>query len=104
MHQESESVSIPRPEIEEGRQHVPKYRFVRIAHDGERYLPHRYRDGFYRVANPALKSAKHHAANQIAISQEEISTFLKRGFLLRMRGESSGQVNLIAAAEIEELE
>lgn len=78
--------------------------FVRIAQDGEHYLPHRFRDGFYRVADPALGRTKHHAANQIAILEEEIETFLARGFLLRMRGEVSGQVNLISASDIEVLE
>ncbi|MFC6775387.1 hypothetical protein [Methylobacterium gregans] len=43
---------------------------------------------------------KHHAANQIAARDDEIAAYLQRGFLLRMRGELSGQVNLIAAGEI----
>ena len=54
----------------------------------------------YRVADPALGRTKHHAANQIAITAEEIAGYLQKGFLLRMRGEISGQVNLIAASEI----
>jgi hypothetical protein len=54
----------------------------------------------YRVADPALGRTKHHAANQIAITAEEIGGHLRKGFLLRMRGEISGQVNLIAASEI----
>jgi hypothetical protein len=54
----------------------------------------------YRVADPALGRTKHHAANQIAITAEEIGGYLQKGFLLRMRGEISGQVNLIAASEI----
>jgi hypothetical protein len=43
------------------------------------------RGGFYKMANPALGRVKHHLAN---------------GYLLRMRGETSGQINLIAASEI----
>lgn len=74
--------------------------FVRIALDGERYLPHTFRDGLYRVADPALGRVKHHAENQIAIRDEEIEGYLQRGFFLRMRGEINGQVNLIAASEI----
>ena len=74
--------------------------FERIAEDGERYFPHRFREGLYRVADPALGRTKHHAANQIAIRGEEIEIYLERGFLLRMRGEVSGQVNLIASSEI----
>ncbi len=74
--------------------------FVRIAQDGERFTPHCYRDGLYRVANPALGRTKHHAANQIAIRADEIGAYLQKGFLLRMRGEISGQVNLIAASKI----
>lgn len=56
----------------------------------------------YRVADPAKGRRKHHAAYQIAITGDEIAGYLQRGFLLRMRGEISGQVNLIAASEIEE--
>lgn len=74
--------------------------FQRIAFDGERYVPHTFRDGLYRVADPALGKVKHHAKNQIAVREEEIERYLRRGFLLRMRGEVSGQVNLIAASEI----
>ncbi|RVG79150.1 hypothetical protein CN177_24340 [Sinorhizobium meliloti] len=73
-----------------------------MAADGERYVPHRFRDGKYRVADPALGRKKHHASNQIAITADEIGSYLRRGFLLRMRGEISGQVNLISASEIEE--
>lgn len=75
-------------------------RFVRVAADGERFVPHRFRDGFFRVADPAHGKLKHHAANQIAVREDEVSAYLRRGFLLRMRGEKNGQVNLIAAAEI----
>ncbi len=75
-------------------------RFERIAPNGERFTPHCYNDGLYRVANPALGQKKHHAVRQIAIRGEEIAGYLERGFLLRMRGESSGQVNLIAASKI----
>ncbi|SEP41170.1 hypothetical protein SAMN04487843_11694 [Methylobacterium sp. ap11] len=73
---------------------------MRIAADGERFVPHRFRDGLLRMADPALGKVKHHAANQIAVREDEVVTYLRRGFLLRMRGERSGQVNLIAAAEI----
>jgi hypothetical protein len=54
----------------------------------------------YRVADPTLGRTKHHASNQIAITAEEIGDYLRKGFLLRMRGEVGGQVNLIAASEI----
>lgn len=63
-------------------------------------MPHRFGDGFFRMADPAHGRVKHHAANQIAVRDDEISAYLQRGFLLRMRGERKGQVNLIAAAEI----
>lgn len=73
---------------------------VRVASDGERFLPHRFADGLYRVADPSLGRVKHHAANQICVTEAEIAEYLRRGYLLRMRGEASKQVNLIAAAEI----
>ncbi|CAN7216043.1 hypothetical protein LJR009_000673 [Bosea sp. LjRoot9] len=73
---------------------------VRVAPDGERFWPHCFADGLYRVADPSLGRVKHHAANQIGVTEQEIADYLRRGYLLRMRGEASKQVNLIAAAEI----
>jgi hypothetical protein len=75
-------------------------KFERISADGERYVAHRFRDGLYRMANPALGRVKHHAANQLSVDINEIVGYLAKGYLLRMRGETSGQVNLIAASEI----
>jgi Glu-tRNA(Gln) amidotransferase subunit E-like FAD-binding protein len=47
-----------------------------------------------------ISRLKHHAANQIAVRADEIAEYLRKGYLLRMRGEVSGQVNLISPAEI----
>jgi hypothetical protein len=77
-----------------------RLKFERISADGERYVAHRFRDGFYRMANPALGRVKHHSANQLSVDVIEIAGYLAKGYLLRMRGETSGQVNLIAASEI----
>ena len=74
--------------------------FERISPDGEKYIPHLYKDGLYRVADPTRGATKHHAHNQIAITKQEIAGYLQRGFPLRMRGEVGRQVNLIAASEI----
>ena len=52
------------------------------------------------MANPALGRTKHHAANQLSVDINEILGYLEKGYLLRMRGETSKQVNLIAASEI----
>jgi hypothetical protein len=79
---------------------VARPRFERISVDGERYVAHRFRDGLYRVANPALGRVKHHSANQLPVHINEIGEYLKKGYLLRMRGETSGQVNLISASEV----
>jgi hypothetical protein len=74
--------------------------FERISPDGERYVAHLFKDGLYRIADPALGRKKHHAQNQLAVTLQEISGYLSRGYLLRMRGESSKQVNLISATEV----
>jgi len=74
---------------------------VRIASNGERYVPHRFPDGKYRVADPALGKTKHHASNQIVVEADQIGHYLQKGFALRMRGETSGQVNLISASKID---
>jgi uncharacterized coiled-coil protein SlyX len=47
-----------------------------------------------------ISRLKHHAASQIAVRADEIAEYLRKGYLLRMRGEVSGQVNLISPAEI----
>ncbi|WP_247297753.1 hypothetical protein [Bradyrhizobium sp. 179] len=75
-------------------------RFERLSRDGELFVAHRYEDGLYRMANPALGAKKHHAANQIAVDIGAVAGYLKRGYLLRMRGEISNQVNLISPSEI----
>jgi hypothetical protein len=72
----------------------------RFRKNGERYVPHQFRDGSYRVADPALGNKKHHSANQIPIQEDEIIPYLAKGFPLRMIGEQTGQSNLIAASEI----
>jgi len=74
--------------------------FERVAPDGERYVAHRFKDGRYRMADPSLGRTKHRAANQLPVTLEEISGHLSKGYLLRMRGELSKQVNLISATEI----
>jgi hypothetical protein len=85
------------PELVNG---APFVDYERISKDGERYVPHLFGDGLYRVADPAKGPTKHHAHNQIAIRGHEIAEYLSRGYLLRMRGETNRQVNLISAAEI----
>lgn len=52
------------------------------------------------VADPAHGKVKHHAANQIPVREDRVGAYLERDFLLRMRGERDGQVNLISAVEI----
>jgi hypothetical protein len=74
--------------------------FERVAADGERYVAHRFRDGLYRMADPTLGRTKHHAKNRLAVTFEEISGYLRRGYLLRMRGELSKHANLISPSEI----
>lgn len=52
------------------------------------------------MTDPAYGKVKHHAANQIPMREDKVGAYLERGFLLRMRGERDGQVNLISAVEI----
>ena len=67
---------------------------------GELFHPCRYRDGLFRVADPSHGNEKHHRKNQISITEEEIADYVGRGFHLRMRGEISGQRNMIRPEEI----
>ena len=72
----------------------------RIGPDGEIFTPHRYPNGLYRVADPALGDVKHHAKNQLSIRDDQIEDYLQRGFSLRMKGDVTGKVNLIPPSEI----
>jgi hypothetical protein len=74
-----------------------------LAEDGELYRPHRYADGLYRVADPRMGKKKHHGENQIAVRGNDIEDYLRRGYLLRMKGERSGRVSLIAASKIKKI-
>jgi hypothetical protein len=58
---------------------------------GELFVPHRYKDGRFRVADPSLGETKHHSKNQIAVpSMPELIKYVQRGFHVRMRGADSG--------------
>ena len=71
-----------------------------IAADGEIFTPHRYPNGLFRVADPALGDVKHHAKNQLSVREDQIEAYLQRGFSLRMKGDVLGKVVLIAPSEI----
>lgn len=69
---------------------------------GEVFLPHRYKDGGYRVADPSLGETKHHSKNQIAVpSMLELVQYARRGFYVRMRGVDNGQINLVRPEDID---
>lgn len=69
---------------------------------GEEFVPHLYKDGRYRIADPAIGKNRHHAANQIAVDGlAELKAYVRRGFSVRMRGLESGQVNLVSADQID---
>ena len=74
-----------------------------IGPDGEVFVPHRYPNGLYRVANPALGDVKHHAKNQLSAREDQIEGYLQRGFLLRMKGDVTGKVHLIPSSEIKRI-
>lgn len=74
-----------------------------IAPDGEIFSPHRYPNGLYRVADPALGDVKHHAKNQLSVREDQIESYLQQGFLLRMKGDVAGKVNLIPPSEIKRI-
>ncbi|MBB5052087.1 hypothetical protein HNQ36_002061 [Afipia massiliensis] len=71
-----------------------------IAPDGEIFSPHRYPNGLFRVADPALGDVKHHAKNQLSVREDQIESYLQKGFWLRMKGDVAGKVVLISASDI----
>ena len=72
----------------------------RVGPDGEIFRPHRYPNGLFRVADPAMGDVKHHAKNQLSVREDQIESYLQRGFSLRMKGDVGCQVNLISPSEI----
>lgn len=68
---------------------------------GELFVPHRFKDGNFRMADPTKGKVKHHAKHQIAVGTEtELRSLARDGFHLRMRGVLSGTINLISPAQI----
>ena len=72
----------------------------RVGPDGEIFRPHRYPNGLFRVADPAMGDVKHHAKNQLSVREDQIESYLQRAFSLRMKGDVGVQVNLISPSEI----
>lgn len=67
----------------------------------EVFVPHRYQDGTFRVADPKHGRERHHTRNAIRVFTEtEAREYVRKGFLLRMRGRDTGKINLIAAEAI----
>jgi len=68
---------------------------------GEVFVPHRYGDGTFKLADPRLGRVQHHASNAIRVRTEtEAADYVRRGFSLRMRGRDTNRVNLIVAENI----
>jgi len=74
----------------------------RFRKNGERYVPHRYEDGRFRVANPSLGGDMKLERNQspVSIIEELIDYIRRRRFYTRMRGENTGQCSLISPGAI----
>jgi hypothetical protein len=71
----------------------------------ERYLPDSSAEGFFELGDPLVGGEKHHQKNAVFTKTIEAAVHLIRahGFSLRMRGNLTGQRNLISAQEIEGL-
>ena len=69
----------------------------------EHYFPDRHANGMYELADPARGSDKHHQKNAIFVADVGMAIHLVRqyGFAIRMRGNVTGQRNLISADEIQ---
>ncbi len=74
----------------------------RIRENGERYEPAITRRKQYQLADPAFGAEKHHAKNAVYADtlEEAVKLVRQRGFLLWMRGQQTGQRNLISPEQI----
>ena len=71
----------------------------------EHYFPDANSEGMYVLADPALGSDKHHKQNAVLTTSAATALHLVRtyGFSIRMRGNLTGQWNLIRREEIQDL-
>ena len=69
----------------------------------ERYWPDADARGLFELGDPEIEKA-HHKENAIFVENEAAAVRLVRkyGFSLRMRGDVTGQRNLISAAKIKD--
>jgi hypothetical protein len=68
----------------------------------EVFVPHRYGDGTFRLADPRLGRERHHLKNAVSVrSETEAAGMVRQGYALRMRGMDTGSINLIASANID---
>ncbi|WP_140870263.1 hypothetical protein [Sphingomonas oligophenolica] len=69
----------------------------------EHYFPDPDDQGMYELGDPKKGAVKHHKVNSIFVGSIEMALYLVReyGFSIRMRGNISGQRNLISADKIE---
>jgi hypothetical protein len=75
-----------------------------LAGQIERYWPDPDERGLFELGDPEIKGSAHHKPNAIFVENEAAAVRLVRryGFSLRMRGEVTGQRNLISAAKIKD--
>ncbi|EDL50383.1 hypothetical protein [Erythrobacter sp. SD-21] len=76
-----------------------------LAGKTERYWPDPDVRGLYELGDPQMGKTKHHKPNAIFVEEQENAVRLVReyGFSLRMRGELTGQRNLISPKEIRDV-
>lgn len=73
----------------------------RITKTGKICRPYQYGDGYYRVADPALGNSKHKSQNQIRVRTiEEVASYVRRGYSVRMKDRDGGNAGLIAPKSI----
>lgn len=72
----------------------------------EIYRPMRNADGYYILADRAVDPQHNKAANQFFVKDlaAVVARLRRGGVSIRMKGEISGQPNLISAAEVEIIE
>jgi len=68
----------------------------------EVYNPEPNEEGFYVLGDPAHGNVKHHREHAIyTFDRDTAARLVELGFHLRMKGDLTGQVNLISPASIE---
>lgn len=68
---------------------------------GQKFTPHRYKDGKFRVSDSRGGNKKHHGKNQLPVRESELVYYWSLGYHVRMSSLARRNPSLIAPQNIQ---